>query len=500
MGFFRFKPSPRGYASPPRPPEYIFQGDTGLFIFRMKVPLDCQSVLNKRELKYSLRTRCLYSARKNLAFILPFLQGVFDGIRQGTPSGDIHLIIKNGIRDAIVGLPFQFTTVLQTQVTPSHKQEAEPDQHSAVPVLNQQQQPTIDQESAPDQHSIQQAVHYKKRVTFSNLKESFLKEKEMSQGWRLKTLEDHESVFSLFVEVFGDVPVDRIDKPLLRDFKSTIIQLPPNMRKIAKYKDKTVSEIVALKPTPTLSAHTVNKYLSRLSNLFSHGVSHGYMRVNPAGGLKVKLKSRPDEERDAYTRTDLKRLDLFNKISSTTSRTETTKPYCRWTPLIALYTGCRLEEIAQLHLEDIWQEGGILVFDINNKNGKNLKTLSSARLIPVHPKLIECGLIQYVYSLKAKGEERLFPELRKQRDGYGQTVSKWFQRYKKTCGISEGKTFHSFRHTFITHLKHKQVYPFMIHELDGHAINSETMGRYGKRYTPGILLREAILKIDYELD
>ena len=63
MGFFRFKPSPRGYASPPRPPEYIFQGDTGLFIFRMKVPLDCQSVLNKRELKYSLRTRCLSSSR-----------------------------------------------------------------------------------------------------------------------------------------------------------------------------------------------------------------------------------------------------------------------------------------------------------------------------------------------------------------------------------------------------------------------------------------------------
>lgn len=40
----------------------------------------------------------------------------------------------------------------------------------------------------------------------------------------------------------------------------------------------------------------------------------------------------------------------------------------------------------------------------------------------------------------------------------------------------------------------------MIHELDGHAIDSQAMGRYGKRYTPDILLREAVGKIDYGVD
>jgi integrase len=263
------------------------------------------------------------------------------------------------------------------------------------------------------------------------------------------------------------------------------------MRKVAKYKVKTILEIIAMKPKDTLSAHTVNKYLSRLSNLFSYAVSHGYMMVNPASGLKVKLKSRPDEEREAYTTLDLKKL---------LKETEAPHPYCRWAPLIALYSGCRLEEICQLHLNDIRQEGNVWVFDINCKAEKNLKTLSSARIVPIHPKLIERGLLEYADTLKAKSETRLFPELRQQRDGYGQTVSKWFQRYKKRCGITEGKTFHSFRHTFITHLKHKQVDPFMIHELDGHNIGSETMGRYGKRFTPEILYREAIAKIAYELD
>jgi integrase len=153
-----------------------------------------------------------------------------------------------------------------------------------------------------------------------------------------------------------------------------------------------------------------------------------------------------------------------------------------------------------LHLEDIRKESGVWVFDINDKHEKSLKNLSSIRLIPIHSQLIDLGLLDHVKTHKANGEHRLFPELHKRRDGYGQAVSKWFQGFKKRCGFDTGKNFHSFRHTFITHLKHKQVDPFMIHELDGHAINSETMGRYGKRYTPEILLREAIDKIDYGLD
>jgi hypothetical protein len=40
----------------------------------------------------------------------------------------------------------------------------------------------------------------------------------------------------------------------------------------------------------------------------------------------------------------------------------------------------------------------------------------------------------------------------------------------------------------------------MIHELDGHAIDSQTIGWYGKWYTPDILLREAVGKIDYGVD
>jgi hypothetical protein len=49
-------------------------------------------------------------------------------------------------------------------------------------------------------------------------------------------------------------------------------------------------------------------------------------------------------------------------------------------------------------------------------------------------------------------------------------------------------------------MKHKMVEETLLKEVVGHAVQGETMGRYGKRYTPEILLKEAIEKIDYGLD
>lgn len=456
-------------------PEYLQQTSTGLFLFRLRVPKDCQRDIGKKELKYSLKTRSLREARKFTSSILSFLADAFNDIRLGVIEGDRTAKINHSITEAIRRARLNDSRPYVVYAPESPGTDPEP----------------LQETPGPPQKYIDVQTIATSTPLFSTIREAFFNEKRVSQSWRLKTQEDHEAVFNLFTEVNGDVPVSSIDRTLLRDFKSIIIQLPSNMRKIPAFRDKTIPEIIKLKPEKTLSSHTINKYLSRLSNLFSYAVTHGYMNMNPAGSLKVKLKSRPDEERQAYTTEDLQKL--FREP-------DTSKSFTYWSPLIALYTGCRLEEVCQLHLEDIRKEEDVWVFDINNKHEKSLKNLSSVRLIPIHTHLIKLGLLNNVNELKARGLQRLFPEIPKRRDGYGQMVSRWFSVYKDKCGIDKGKTFHSFRHTFITHLKHKQVDPFMIHELDGHTISSETMGRYGKRYTPEILLREAIEKIDYGLE
>jgi len=59
------------------------------------------------------------------------------------------------------------------------------------------------------------------------------------------------------------------------------------------------------------------------------------------------------------------------------------------------------------------------------------------------------------------------------------------------------KSFHSFRHNFITGLKYAGVDQVMISELDGHTIQGE-FSRYGKKYPVNLLYRDAIVKLKYE--
>jgi integrase len=340
-----------------------------------------------------------------------------------------------------------------------------------------------------------EATKSSQAALFSEVRESYLVEVEKAESWTAKTKAENLSIFELFTRVMGDIPVDQIDRKLLSEYKAMLMKLPPNLNKMADYKDKTIAEVIASKPKKTLTVNTINKYIRRLSGFFNYSVQNGFMLNNPASGLQIKSQKRADQEREAYNQDDLKKLFECKEF-----RNDDRKTYTFWAPLIALYTGCRLEEVCQLHLEDIRQEGGVWVFDINDKEEKRLKNMASERLVPIHPHLISIGLIQHAEALRKKEAKRLFPELHQRRDGYGQTVSKWYQRYKQRCGVAQAKNFHSFRHTFITHLKHKKVDQVMLHEIDGHTIDSQTMGRYGKRYTPDILLRDAIEKIDYGLE
>jgi integrase len=92
------------------------------------------------------------------------------------------------------------------------------------------------------------------------------------------------------------------------------------------------------------------------------------------------------------------------------------------------------------------------------------------RLVPIHEKLIEKGLIPYVESLRMEGHDRLFPFLKPGRDGFSGIPSKWFGRYKERCGIvaKQTKVFHSFRHTFISALLDDGVVETAIAQIVGH--------------------------------
>jgi integrase len=280
--------------------------------------------------------------------------------------------------------------------------------------------------------------------------------------WSGKTSQMQASSLALFLRIVGNKPLAALTRQDCRDARNTIARLPPNL---TKRFDAPIEEVIAAGHAPR-GPKTTNSNIAAVNSMLEWCRREGLIPDNPARGLLLPVGSRPDLERDAFTPAELQML--FAQLAPSMGAQY-------WLPLVALYSGMRLEEIAQLRPADIREVQGIWVFDVNATGGKRLKTASSARLVPIHPRLL--GI------LELREGSSLWPSLARGADGYWSSpFSKWFGRFKRRAGISSRRlTFHSLRHTFINELKQRGVDELTIRELVGHANPSITTGRYGKR-------------------
>ncbi len=322
----------------------------------------------------------------------------------------------------------------------------------------------------------------------------FVQEKTQLGNWTSKTTEENKGIFNMFIELSGNCEITAVDRSMMIDIVDKLTKIPANFRKYPKYKDMCLSEAISLGDNIQMSIRSVNKYLNRINSLFLWSLRQGFINRNPCHGLSLKQPQNAYEEREAYDQGDLERLvvSLLHLPAENPERL--------WIPLIALYSGMRLNEICQLHLKDIIEVEGIICFNINADGEKRIKTMSSKRLVPVHPKLIALGLPIYIEKMNNKGEERLWPNLIYRRDGYIQLLVNWYYRHnRKYITKNPKRTFHSLRHTFADTLKQKAVNEGVISELLGHSNHSMTTGRYGKRYRPLVLL-SVLEQLDFDLN
>ena len=173
----------------------------------------------------------------------------------------------------------------------------------------------------------------------------------------------------------------------------------------------------------------------------------------------------------------------------------------KWLPLMALFTGARLEEIGQALTSDLKHEDDIHYLDINTldrRAGKRVKNRSSRRKLPLHPELIRCGLLVYIEERRQAGDGRLFPALRPSVTGQMTgNWSKWWSRYTDSLGITDPrKVFHSFRHAFKDACRAARIEEELHDALTGH-----TSASVGRRYGNGVpleVLAEAVAKVSYK--
>lgn len=233
----------------------------------------------------------------------------------------------------------------------------------------------------------------------------------------------------------------------------------------------------------TCSRRTIAKHLSFLRAAFEVSKKDGCLDANPFDGVDVELDEMEVKTRSRLPLSIEELRTIFNgpvyQPGFVPRKSLGSSQF--WLPLLSLFLGARLEEMAQLHAEDVRldpEHGSYLV--IHAEGERKVKTASSVRQVPLHPELVRMGFLEYVERIK-KG--RLFPTLKPDKYGkLGTTFSTWFGRYLDSLGITNSqKVFHSLRHSFVALCKQRSaVIPPEVREaIVGHTPTNEIAARYG---------------------
>ena len=237
------------------------------------------------------------------------------------------------------------------------------------------------------------------------------------------------------------------------------------------------------------SYKTNKEYIAACRQFFKWCKQMEYVADNPFGDIDVKhqvKKKSKDEERPRWTMEELRK---FYGSTAFQSQSEQFK----WTTALMLYHGLRPSEACQLRVGDIRKENGIDCIVISEEGEhQHVKTSSSIRVVPIHPRLIEEGFLEYVSARQVSKCAQLFdykPE--------GKWCD-WSRSYRRLFGIVQTTlgmvpkarpTAYSFRHTFTDELKQKGIEESLVAQIVGHSHQSMTFGRYGKKYPVKTLLK-----------
>ncbi|MGF1645032.1 MAG: site-specific integrase [Thiotrichales bacterium] len=223
-----------------------------------------------------------------------------------------------------------------------------------------------------------------------------------------------------------------------------------------------------------LQPKTVAKKLGLLGAMFQLAVDDERLGHNPAARIRVAVARTEKASRRPFTVTELNRLfasPIYCNLRRYPSAGGGAAAY--WLPLIGLYSGMRLEEIAQLRVTDVRSEAGIDYLQVaDDAEDQHLKTAQSRRRIPIHAELVRLGWLAYVAEQQRRGAQRLFADLRADCKGkLSGNWSKWFGRYlRRQARIDDPRlVFHSLRHTFRHACRECEVAEEIADALMGHA-------------------------------
>ncbi|MEQ4573687.1 MAG: site-specific integrase [Gammaproteobacteria bacterium] len=237
--------------------------------------------------------------------------------------------------------------------------------------------------------------------------------------------------------------------------------------------------------TPTI--HNKQSYLGGKGGLFDWAMASGYYPAgdNPAAGhVRFTAKEKRQRKKLGFKAFDAAQVrtlyspEHFPRLS----------PGARWAALLGLYTGARAGEVGQLLTTDVFDADGVPAIRISDEGEhQRVKTDASNRIVPVHPDLLALGFLDYVDSLRSRGDVRIFPQASPDaKNGAGNWISKAFSYYlgKVAEGWPNAKRgFHSLRKTVIQEMQSAGVASEMRAQIVGHELDDEHHSTYSREFT-----------------
>ncbi|WP_189485859.1 site-specific integrase [Asticcacaulis endophyticus] len=323
------------------------------------------------------------------------------------------------------------------------------------------------------------------------LSEEYIKNNKLKPAWLDKvkkavaTFEDYNGAAKLATS---------IDRKKVKSFTRFLLQAPINATQYfpgMSLTGATEANNKRSKPYPTIAPNTVkNGYIGPLRKVFSYAVAELDYSENPFANTTVEGAKRNTKKTifDTHELNALFALPLYRGCRSShfrlTPGNYQVDDEAFWTPLLMLFTGARVSEIAQLAISDIKLETKVPYIDIlteydpNDPDDKPFvlsgKSDNAKRRIPIHPQLLRIGFSAYVEKVRKTGQPRLFPKWKKSSNEMKlYSSASWCNQFnqKLVRAITARKpkpTLYSLRHVFKTRMAMCGVSPQFQNEILGH--------------------------------
>lgn len=317
---------------------------------------------------------------------------------------------------------------------------------------------------------------------------------------RADTITQDRKVIAQFASFVGrDRAIGSITAIEVAEYRDTLRELPPKWMSKRELRDlgmRAAAGKARELDLPRTAFTTINKHLSTISPLYRWvGAKPKWAGLrNPCDGL-FHAKVRGRNPRPPFTTATLNRIlrsPLFVGFRSDGEEhlagNVRADDWRFWIPLVCLFSGARIGEIAQLRLRDIAEERGAWLIRIRHDEGEGLSTKNGeARVAVIHPILQQIGFLDFhSRCIEAAGGDpakSLFPTLAPNNRGQiSGRASRWWRDYLVAIGVkhgADGQGAHSFRHTLADRLRSEaELLDNQIAVCLGHSVSTTTSG-YG---------------------